>query len=127
MTTPLQFQQYLALSELTKDELINLCMSLNAELGGIAIKKHEVKLKRAQAKADKYIEEVRVKVYEVFVDLTDDDFPTYEEMELELNRRFPEKKWVYDDIASPEEDEQGFYRPLLRIKEYLEFVNKQQM
>lgn len=127
MTSPLQIEHYLALSDMTKEELIALCISLSDELGEIGLKKREAALKKAQSKRDSYIKEVRVKVFEVFVDLTNECFPSYKEMELELNRRFPEKKWVYDDTVPPERGEQGFYRPLLSVKKYLEFLIKHQI
>ncbi len=124
--SPLKLMRFIELERLTKNELITLCISLDTELVEIAMKNLENKKKRIRAKTDKYTKQVTAKVFEVFVDLTDKDFPTKEETELELNRRFPETKWVYDDIDPPEKDEQGFYRALVRVKKYLKFINKQQ-
>ena len=126
MTSPLSYQMYLELSKMSKEELIILYMKLSDGVGAAEIHKQNMAKQKGAAKARKHLNDVRVKVFEVFVDLTNDRFPTPMEMEEELNKRFPEKVWVYDADIKREPGEQGFYRAFLDVKKYLSFVSKQQ-
>lgn len=127
--SPLEFMQYLSYQNMTKDELINLCIEKSSQLAELHIKKKESVNRRAEGKRQSYIEAVELPVFEVFVDLTKKRFPSNAAMANELNRKFPLKNkiWVDDRYAPAGKDGQGFNEAIKRVKDYLRFINKHQM
>lgn len=121
-----RYRMHLELESMSKTKLIDLCIQQRLALEEIENKRIQSNINIGGGKADNHTNNIRVKVFEVFVDLTNKNLPTWREMEYELNKRFPEHKWVYEIKGSRAKDEQGFYRALLHVRKYLSLVNKQQ-
>ena len=116
--SPLRFIQYQSLHQLTRVQLVELCMLLTHEAGDKYIKHLDSVKKRGDGKRASHKIKVIDKVREVYVELSRKGIPSPTHMEIALNDKYPEKVWVYDQYAkrNKENNEQGFYRPYLAIK-----------
>ena len=116
--SPLRFVQYQSLHQLSRVELVELCMLLTYEAGDEGIKHFNSVKNRGDGKRAAHKMKVIDKVRGAYVELSRKGTPSPTHMELLLNDKYPEKVWVYDQYAkrNKENNEQGFYRPYLAIK-----------
>ena len=116
--SPLRFIQYQSLHQLSRVELVELCMLLIHEDGNEAIKHLDSVKNRGEGKKASHKLKVIDKVRGVYVELSRKGTPSPIHMEITLNHKHPEKKWVFDQYVkrNKDENEQGFYRAYLAIK-----------
>lgn len=121
--SPLQFIQYQSLHELSKSELVEVCMGLIKELGQEAVSHIDSVKKRAEGKKASHKRTVTDKVKEVYIDLMRNGQPSPAQMEISLNSKYGPTTWVYNQYVKADKanGEHGFYRIFLKLNKEFGF------
>ena len=116
--SPLKQIQAISLYELSKDELVSLCLSMSSELGEKAVKHLQSVKKRKQAQQNKFEDRVKIPILVVYLDLLlEKNYrpPTCQALVYRLKKTYPETKWVNENYRPAEKDEQVVYDHYLEV------------